>query len=413
MPPPKSKKLTAQPIRTRQFAGKPGAAPAAEQSSSSESESEDEPQPKPKPFAKPKPAPIASSFPRSAPRAKLAARPKPDIDEDEFETESEDGNAQGERSGSGSDESSSNEESGSSEEDDDDDDDESSADEAPRKLVRPVFIKKSARTATSAPAQTPEQMAAADEARRHEATKQLVQAQVEARLAERAAAKKDWDDDVEDADINAIDDADGLDPAAEFLAWKLRELHRIKRERVAIETAEAERAEVERRQALSKEERDAEDAAHIAKQADERDGRGPAQFMQKYFHKGAFFTDELAALGLDKRNLMGARFEDQTDREVLPAYMQIRDMTKLGKKGGTRYKDMRSEDTGRWGDYGDDRPKRGQEEYGLDERFRSDAYRGSREEGPSGANARPLGERKRGGDEGGREGKRPRIDERA
>ena len=229
------------------------------------------------------------------------------------------------------------------------------------------------------------------------------------------AAKRDWDDDVEDADINAIDDTDGVDPDAEFLAWKLRELRRIKRERLAIEEAEAERAEIERRRNLSAAEREAEDRAHIEAQASEREGRGQAQFMQKYFHKGAFFTDELKELGLDKRNLMNARFEDQTNREVLPEYMQIRDMTKLGKKGGTRYKDMRSEDTGRWGDYGDDRPRRNKEEYGLDERFRSDGYRGRErdQEGPSGANAKPLGERKRFGDDRERDGKRPRIDDRA
>ncbi|KAJ4364915.1 hypothetical protein N0V95_000562 [Ascochyta clinopodiicola] len=413
MPPPKSKKLTAQPVRTRQFAGKPGAAPTEEPSSSGESESEEEEQQsKPKPFAKPKPAPIASSFPKSALKSKLAARQKSEAErkaiEDEFETESEAEDDKGEDSEEGSEEESSSEEELSEEES-------SSEDEAPRKLLRPVFIKKNARAQTTAPAKTADQLAAEEEQRRQEQTRALVQEQVEARAAERLAARKDWDDDVEDADINAIDDTDALDPDAEFLAWKLRELRRIKRERVAIEEAEAERAEIERRRNLSAAEREAEDRAHIEKQAEEREGRGQAQFMQKYFHKGAFFTDELKELGLDKRNLMNARFEDQTNREVLPEYMQIRDMTKLGKKGGTRYKDMRSEDTGRWGDYGDDRPRRSKDDYGLDERFRSDGHRGRDhdQEGPSGANAKPLGERKRFGDDSERDSKRPRIDERA
>lgn len=412
MPPPKSKKLTAQPVRTRQFAGKPGAAPAEEQSSSGESDSEEEQQSKPKPFAKPKPAPIASSFPKAALKSKLAARQKSEAErkaiEDEFETESEEEDGKGEDGQDGSDSESSSEEESSEEEE------ESSEDEAPKKLLRPVFIKKNVRNQT-APVKSAEEMAAEEEQRRQEQTRQLVQQQVEARAAERLAAKKDWDDDVEDADINAIDDTDGLDHDAEFLAWKLRELKRIKRERLAIEEAEAERAEIERRRNLSAAEREAEDRAHIEKQAEERGEKGQAQFMQKYFHKGAFFTDELKELGLDKRNLMNARFEDQTNREVLPEYMQIRDMTKLGKKGGTRYKDMRSEDTGRWGDYGDDRPRRDKSEYGLDERFRSDGYRGRDrdQEGPSGANAKPLGERKRFGDDSERDTKRPRIDDRA
>jgi microfibrillar-associated protein 1 len=410
MPPPKAKKLTAQPVRTRQFAGKP-AAVEAEERSSSESESEDE-QPKQKSFAKPKPAPIAASFPKAALKSKLAARQKSEAErkalEDEFETESEDeeggDGGEGESgSGSGSEEESSEEES-------------SSEEEAPRKLLRPVFLKKNERTKTAVPVKSAEELAAEEEARRAEQSRALVQEQVEQRAAERAAGKKDWDDDVEDADINAIDDTDGLDPDAEYAAWKLRELKRIKRERLAIEEAEAERAEIERRRNLSAAEREAEDRAFIEQQKDDRADRGDMQYMQKYFHKGAFFSEELKELGIDRRNLMNARFEDQTDRQVLPAYMQIRDMTKLGKKGGTRYKDMKTEDTGKWGDYGDDRPRRDKGDFGVDERFRPDAYGGrdADREGATGANAKPLGDRKRVGDDRDRDAtsKRPRTEER-
>jgi microfibrillar-associated protein 1 len=403
MPPPKAKKLTAQPVRTRQFAGKPTAV-EPEERSSSESESEEE-QPKQKPFAKPKPAPIASSFPKSALKSKLASRQKSDAErkalEDEFETESEE--EEGEdgsesESGSGSEEESSEEES-------------SSEEEAPKKLLRPVFLKKNQRNQGAAPVKSADEIAAEEEARRQEQSRALVQEQVEQRIAEKAAGKKDWDDDVEEADINAIDDTDGLDPDAEYAAWKLRELKRIKRERLAIEEAEAERAEIERRRNLSAAEREAEDRAFIEKQQEERGDRGQAQFMQKYFHKGAFFTEELKELGVDRRNLMNARFEDQTNREVLPEYMQIRDMTKLGKKGRTRYKDMRSEDTGRWGDFGDDRPRRDRGEFGVDERFRPDSERDR--EGATGANAKPLGERKRFAEDSERDSKRPKIEERA
>lgn len=406
MPPAKSKKLTAQPVRTRHFPGKPVAA-EVEERSSSESESEEE-QPKQKPFAKPKPAPSASSFPKAALKSKLAARQKSEAErkalEDEFETESE-AEEDGEGgSGSGSDEESSDEES-------------SSEDEAPKQLLRPVFLKKSDRNKGAAPAKTADDIAAEEEARRQEQSKAIVQEQVEQRVAEKAAGKKDWDDDIEDADMHAIDDTDGLDPPAEYAAWKLRELRRIKRARLAIEEAEAELAEIERRRNLSQHERDAEDAAHIDKQKEEQANRGDMQFMQKYFHKGAFFTDELKELGIADRNLMGARFEDQTDRELLPSYMQMRDLTKLGKKGGTRYKDMKSEDTGTWGGYADDRPRRGGDrgDFGVDERFRADGGvggGGAREE-RTGANAKPLGERKRFGEERDRDSKRPRIEERA
>ncbi|KAI0578350.1 microfibril-associated protein [Pyrenophora tritici-repentis] len=358
MPPPKSKKLTAQPVRTRQFAGKPKVA-EIEERSSSESESEEE-QPKPTPFAKPKPAPIASSFPKSALNSKLASRQKSEAErkalEEGFETESEEeGGEDGSESGSGS----------GSEEESSEEEESSSEDEAPKKLLRPVFLKKNERNKITAPVKSAEEIAAEEEARRQEQNRALVQEQ------------------------------------------------RIKRERLAIEEAEAERAEIERRRNLSAAEREAEDRAFIEKQQEEKGDRGQMQYMQKYFHKGAFFTDELKELGVDRRNLMNARFEDQTNRELLPEFMQIRDMTKLGKKGRTRYKDMKSEDTGKWGDFGDDRPRRDRGGYGVDDRFRPDAYGGRDRdgEGATGANAKPLGERKRFGDDNDRDSKRPRVSE--
>lgn len=407
MPPPKPKKMTAQPVRARHFAGKPAAAEVEEPSSSGESESEEE-QKKPAPYIKPKPAPLAKSFPKSALKSDLAARQKSEAErkqlEAEFETESEEESEQsGSESGSGSEEDSSEEEESSSEE------------EAPRKLLRPVFIKKGQRNQGAAPAKTAEELAAEEEKRQQEQARALVQEQIEQRAAENAKGKKDWDDDVEEADINAVDDTDGVDPEAEYAAWKLRELKRIRRERQAIEEAEAERAEKERRQNLTAAEREAEDREYLEKQKEERGDRGDMQFMQKYFHKGAFFQEDLKELGIDKRNVMGATFQDATNREVLPEYMQIRDMTKLGKKGRTRYKDMKSEDTGKWGEFGDDRRRGDKMEYGLDERFRSDSYRGDRDtDGPgaTGANAKPLGERKRFGEESSRDGKRPRVEDR-
>ena len=76
------------------------------------------------------------------------------------------------------------------------------------------------------------------------------------------------------------------------------------------------------------------------------------------------------------------------------------------RKGRTKYRDMKTEDTGRWGDFSDRRPRRDGDVYdGRDDRFMSDSHRNS---GPerSGANASALGERKRPGDSGGGESKR-------
>ncbi|KGQ10170.1 hypothetical protein BBAD15_g4488 [Beauveria bassiana D1-5] len=95
---------------------------------------------------------------------------------------------------------------------------------------------------------------------------------------------------------------------------------------------------------------------------------------------------------------MGARIADDVrNREALPEYLQRRDMTKLGRKGATRYKDMRTEDTGSWGvgvgggGGGGSGGRRGggRWEEGEDERFRPDERPGGK-----GANAMPLGERR-------------------
>ncbi|RMD41968.1 hypothetical protein DV735_g3148, partial [Chaetothyriales sp. CBS 134920] len=159
---------------------------------------------------------------------------------------------------------------------------------------------------------------------------------------------------------NTVDDTDGLDPAAEHAAWRLRELKRLKRDREALVAREAEIEELERRRHLTAEEREAEDREFLARQREARDqNRAPARVLAKYLHKGAFFRggDDEAAEALAQRDLMGAAFEDDVaDKSVLPEYMRVRDMTKLGKKGRTRYRDLKTEDTGRFGD--DDRSRR-------------------------------------------------------
>jgi microfibrillar-associated protein 1 len=112
-------------------------------------------------------------------------------------------------------------------------------------------------------------------------------------------------------------------------------------------------------------------------------------YMQKYYHKGAFFQDDAKAEGLDRRDIMGSKFADDVNRELLPQALQMRDMTKVGKKGATKYRDLKSEDTGRWGQF-DDRPRKGGPGgFNADERFMPDRDRG----GASGANSMPVADR--------------------
>ena len=85
-----------------------------------------------------------------------------------------------------------------------------------------------------------------------------------------------------------IDDTDSLDPEAEFEAWRLRELQRIKRTKEAEVKREEERLEKERRLAMPEEQRLKEDL-ELANKSRESKPKGQGVFLQKYWHKGAYF----------------------------------------------------------------------------------------------------------------------------
>lgn len=394
-----SSRMTKQPAKpVRYFPGKAYAEdPASEEEEESEEEEQEEEE---QPAAKP-PPPKATSFPkRPAPASAgqivpKAPEPKRQDDLEGFETaseSSEDGEAEG-----GSDE----------EEESSEEEDSSSDDEPKRPMLAPKFISKSKRAQqqASAPTISAEQQAAEEERKRKEKADELLQAQIEKDAAARKAGKKNWDD--EDEVQGQVDDTDDLDPEAEKAAWKLRELKRVQRDRQALIAKEKEREEIERRRNLTAEEREAEDREYLEKQAEEREGKGKMAFMQKYHHKGAFFQsddqDEEVKAALN-RDIAGRKFvDDAGDKSVLPEYMRMRDMTRLGKKGRTKYQDLKSEDTGRWGRF--EGKKRDYD--GLDDRFKPDD-RGGMDR--TGANAAPVGERRRREDDGGREEKRARYD---
>lgn len=379
--------MTANPIKAARY--RPGKALEEAESSDSEASSveEEAPQPSSKPAPKFANAPVAKGLNKVDLEARRKAAADAEAqrirDEAEAKAKAEEGFV-----------TESEEDSESEEVSDEDSEEESSEEEAPRRMMRPTFIKKSQRgaLATKATEVDLEIAAKEEEERRKAAADAIVEEQIARDLAAKAAGKKNWDDDEEENDD--VDTEDDVDPEAEYAAWKLRELQRVMRERKAVEEREAEIAEIERRRNLTEEERKAEDEAYIKKQEEERGEKGEIGFMQQYHHKGAFFQDEAKELGLADRNLVGRKFVDETDRSLLPQSMQLRDMTKLGKKGATKYKDLKSEDTGKWADFGDQRRggPRFQGERGGDERFRSDYGRHGEER--SGSNNMPLGPRR-------------------
>lgn len=431
MPNP-SKRMTAQPSRpVARY--RPGKATHEDEDSSDEESEEEQPQQRPK--AAPAPARPQASKPRpqapmeeesddegfvtdpedadDAPSKKAAA---PDILDTRQTTvapkrpaaaTAESGSEEESEGEGGEEDDSSEEESGS---------EESSESDAPtRKFQRPTFIKKSERNGSASQSATPAPLSTAVEledpseqdtkSRRLAETDYLISEKINRDNIARAQGRRAWDDDDALEPDQLVDDTDGLDPEAEHAAWRLRELQRLKRDREALIAKEKEIEETERRRNLTAEEREAEDRAYLDKQKEEKDGRGQTGFLAKYHHKGAFFQDSEAAELLKKRDVMGARFEDDvTDKSALPEYMRIRDMTKLGKKGRTRYTDLRGEDTGGFGadvsrwkgamGAGARRDGDGLDLRGVDERFLPDDDRGKGGPQSSGANTAPLGPRR-------------------
>lgn len=127
---------------------------------------------------------------------------------------------------------------------------------------------------------------------------------------------------------------------------QLRELFRIKRDREQRTARAREKAEVERRRGLTDAERAAEDAAlglHRPKE------KAKWKFMQKYYHKGAFYMDDESirdATDVRLRAADQATGEDKFDIAALPAVMQVK-AGKFGRAGRTKYTHLLDQDTTR------------------------------------------------------------------
>lgn len=234
-------------------------------------------------------------------------------------------------------------------------DEEEEEESEPEPMFKPIFIPKKQREAEArnraassaqhgSPSQSKARQAADDEddqegeaerlaaARRLEA-QQLASERIKAELLAKQSEEAKPD----------LDDTDGLDPEAEFAAWRIRELRRIKREWEAEEAKEQEEQERARRAAMTEAERDAEDTARAeAGRKEAREQRGKMVFMQKYYHKGAFFQD------LDILKKHDYRTEDTEgtipNKESLPKMLQVRDGD-VGKKGRSKWTHLGAEDT--------------------------------------------------------------------
>lgn len=158
-----------------------------------------------------------------------------------------------------------------------------------------------------------------------------------------------------EAEVPDVDDTDGLDPAGEFEAWRLRELARIKRDKEAALARELEREEIERRRAMPEEQRLKEDLEHAEKSRKEKP-KGQQKFLQKYWHKGAFHQVCLYVVLHADPSLMRRSQDDEVlrkhdyteatestmDVSMLPKVMQVKN---FGKRSRTKYTHLLDQDT--------------------------------------------------------------------
>ena len=141
------------------------------------------------------------------------------------------------------------------------------------------------------------------------------------------------------------DDTYNPDDQIEYENWKIRELNRIKRQMEEKEIKKKEQKEIERRRNLTDEQRK-EENLKLGSDSTIRNFKSKIKYLQKYYHKGAFFQDEAYnnSEHIYNRDFNLPTWEDSIDRSNVPGIMEKR-RGNLFKKGQSKYTHLTNEDT--------------------------------------------------------------------
>ncbi|CAA0836666.1 microfibrillar-associated protein-related [Striga hermonthica] len=215
-------------------------------------------------------------------------------------------------------------------------------------MVKPVFVPKSERDTIA-------------ERERLKAEEKALEEAVQKRLEERRKETKEIvvekiKEDIEiqknlelEANISDVDTDDDVNEADEYEAWKAREIGRIKRDREDREAMLKEKEEIDKVRNMTEEERREWERKNPkpSKQSKQK-----WRFMQKYYHKGAFFQtnpdDHAGTAGADgiyTRDFSAPTGEDNMDKTILPKVMQVKH---FGRSGRTKWTHLVNEDTTDW-----------------------------------------------------------------
>ena len=231
----------------------------------------------------------------------------------------------------------------------------------PPKMFKPVFVSKAKRDANAkAEAAARDMMDGGDDDQKNEEEEKMMIKKQNAREAvqreitleyQREVAEKDYAGEEVNTDS---DDDDEEEARKNYEQWKMREFKRVVRDRCKQRLEMEEEEERERLRNMTEEERELYATKLKALKDAKEHGKEKSKmrFMQKYYHKGAFFQDagddEFATT--EKAEIFNRDFNEATnaekgvDRTTVPEAMRLR-QGQFGKAGRSKWTHLSNEDT--------------------------------------------------------------------